>query len=259
MRVLLLVLTILVHSNSAISQEDTLSKYSYLIYGDISPTAVEKGTVSFVRYKGELYLLTAHHVLTGWNCNYHFQTKNYPKTMYVRVNSKTDNHYVFIPINIIPYTKKKYNFYYWEKPDICLLKINIPSTDTVNSIEKLMYKSNRAISDTVISYGYPIFNTKSKNEIITRKPEFGYGRIVTKTLAKVWTHQDSNVKDSINYILKLYNDSRLSAGYSGAPVFCKTNDGYSFCGIINGGTKEAAIIVKPQFIFDFIKNSKTLN
>ncbi|MDB5122931.1 MAG: hypothetical protein JWP94_1060 [Mucilaginibacter sp.] len=62
-------------------QPDSLYKYSYFIYGNASITSIEKGTCYFIKIKRKIYLVTALHVLTGWNCFKHYKAPVYPDTM----------------------------------------------------------------------------------------------------------------------------------------------------------------------------------
>jgi hypothetical protein len=231
--------------------EESLSKYSYLIYGSVNSKTLEKGTGFFIRNNGKLFLLTANHVLTGWDCNHYYHKSPFPDTMYVRVNRLNSADFDFIPINISKFKRIDFNYYYYQKPDICIYEMSLPKTDTVYSIEKLLMRGSvHAVDTNIVAYGFPIIPAKTKNDIILTHPTFAKATAISvSSNVKEWRHPESGIIDSINYQASIISEYQISGGFSGAPVFLKSQFGYFFAGVINGGTDKAIIIVRPRFIY----------
>lgn len=250
-------------------ERDSLYKYSYFIYGDNSSTSIEKGTGFFIKKNHKIYLVTANHVLTGWNVFKKYKEVPYPDTMYVRLYNKITLQPDFIPIPIVDFKARNYGFYLFEKPDICFYELKIPDYDIVYSVEKLVEKYQDKIEvDELIVYGFPIVDSRiTKFDLIRLAPEKGIGKIHTDKNDSGMFKWDNTYLDTINYIGTASLNQRIGPGDSGAPVFLQSKNSKHkeiiFGGLVSGGgsvgDSVAMYIVKPLLIKKMLNKILPLN
>ncbi len=231
----ILIIFILISSfNMAFGQEsidslkkygyDSLRKYSYLISGITKDKSANIGTGFFIKQDTNVYLISAAHVLTGWNAIKKEWNKDYPDTFFIKLTDRITGDDVLCLINVIAYKKKLVPFSIWDKPDIFIYKIKNPSLYVINSIENF-------IVDTIANY---------INEI---NKVFGYGFasythftdfrsllnltptvIDASTVMKYTVIPDireNNLPDSMHFIIEPIFPwkNNFGKGASGAPIF----------------------------------------
>jgi hypothetical protein len=84
-------LLISIHSVSQ-GNQDSLSKYSYQVFGFTPPKYSFFGTGFFIKNKNSLYFITAKHVLTG--CTHGNQFGHFPNKMNVMIDSGRHSFYI---------------------------------------------------------------------------------------------------------------------------------------------------------------------
>src|SRR4030095_10843094 len=117
---------------------DSLRKYNYLKSGIINHKSAIIGTGFFIKRDTNVYLISAAHVLTGWNAIKKEWNKEYPDTFYVKLTDRRTGDDILCSINVKAYKRKLVPFYIWDKPDIFLYKIKNPSSYVIHSIENLI-------------------------------------------------------------------------------------------------------------------------
>lgn len=72
----------------------------------------------------------------------------------------------FLPIVINEFKNRNYNFYLFERPDICFYEIKIPKEDQIFSMEKyiLNYDEKYEAKEIVI-WGFPLVHLPFQNLI----------------------------------------------------------------------------------------------
>jgi hypothetical protein len=230
---------------------DSLRKYSYLIFGIINDHSANIGTGFFIKSDTNLYLISAGHVLTGWDAMREEWDKNYPDRFYIKLTDRTTGDDILCSINVKAYKKKLVPFSVWSKPDIFIYKVRNPSSYVINSIENL-------IVDTVASY---------LNEI---NRVFGYGFAsyshfsdfrsllhLTPTLIDASTMmsygempniRENNLPDSMHFTIApvFPCKNNFGKGASGTPVFIYSE---KLCRFIFGGV---VIAVNNKAMFDIV-------
>ena len=213
---------------------DSLSKYSYPIYGltyvDSNDIHAFCGTGFFYKSSHNTYLITAKHVLTG--CKPDGSKKLLPDTMKVVL----ENSFLNINIKMIKDTSVCKSIY--DVSEVIAVPVAISKKESMNFISE---EFNSKLSDVtaVKIYGYP------KSMIFTdnfwqRKPanlSFDSGDcFITPTRDSA-----TNKVNKLNYHIYLKNGIKsVLEGYSGSPIFffnSKSNL-WSIAGILISGGRD---------------------
>ncbi len=244
---------------------DSLRKYSYLIFGIINDHSANIGTGFFIKSDTNVYLISAGHVLTGWNAMNEEWDKNYPDRFFIKLTDKTTGDDILCSINVKAYKKKLVPFSIWTKPDIFIYKVKNPSLYIINSIENLMV-------DTVANY---------LNEI---NRVFGYGFAsythfsdfrsllhLTPTLIDASTMmrygempniRENNLPDSMHFTIApvFPGKNNFGKGASGTPVFIysKKLGRFIFGGVVIAVNNKAMfdIVVRFEKFLEFFNANK---
>jgi hypothetical protein len=254
-------------SNSQTITTDSLKKFSYFIFGITSQNSIAQGTASFIKYNDEIYLLTAAHVLDGWDYASNTSKGNYPDTFYVRVFTKNNMKPEFIPILTKDIKEKSEKKYFFEKADLLILKIQIPDNCVVNTLEGFIDWANIPTDEPrdVLVFGYPVDNMDN---------DFGHymnninSQEATGTIKQKYSTPvrffENNAVDTINYVA-FYKSGKVDHGYSGSPTFFlyKSDKDNSIIKISFGGVlcirnemQRYMTIVRPEIIINkLLKNN----
>ncbi|MDP9047885.1 MAG: hypothetical protein M3N14_07095 [Bacteroidota bacterium] len=236
-------------------KRDSLVNYSYFIYGNTTVKSIEQGTGFLAKIKSKIYLVTAIHVLNGWEIFKNKYIQPYPDTLYIRVYKKSNNEPDFIPFNITQIKKLNISPNGYETPDIYFYPIDIPKKYKVYTLEKLIDKfSPPKLIDSIFIYGYPVNNEVNDPFEYLRLPvTLGIGLLKSDyKLPLTW--EINGKTDYINYQVAI--NSGIRPGSSGSPAYFIKNSGSSkndkiiFGGLVFSGDFEAgwAYIIRPEYI-----------
>lgn len=225
-----------------------LRNYSYLIYGKTRAGCTVQATGVLVISKGQLYLVTACHVINGWFYESYDKDDAYPDTLYLRIYKKKENSVDFIPLDI---TKLKHTKPAPDWPDIYFYPLNIPAIYRTNTLETLITKYKSAVRqpEEVLVYGYQLTIDSDNVNFATMN--------VSKVIAS-WTGQASYFSNLYTYSIG-YSDNALGPGDSGSPVYLIYREKaggtmIQFGGLIVGGVSSLhkATVLKPEIILNLL-------
>jgi len=254
-------------SNSQTITTDSLKKFSYFVFGTTSQNNIVQGTASFIKYNDEIYLLTAAHVLDGWDYASNSSKGNYPDTLYVRVFTKDSMKPEFIPISTKDIKEKNEKKFFFETADLLILKVQIPHNCVVNTLEEFIDWTNIPTDEPrdVLVFGYPVDSTDNDfgHYINNINSQEATGTIKQKYSSPV-RFFENNVVDTINYVA-FYQSGNVDHGYSGSPTFFlyKSDKDNSILKISFGGVlcirneiHRYMTIVRPEIIVSkLLKNN----
>ncbi|HMH32244.1 MAG TPA: hypothetical protein VK543_04395 [Puia sp.] len=237
---------------------DSLRKYCYYLVAPTYPGSktVEQGTGFFVRIKKKIFLVTACHVLIGWDPILYNQKISYPDTFYVKLYRDHDRYMDFKPLNVLPLKTHIIKFHCYDRGDLYFYEIKIESKYDLHSLEKMVLPNSPSIvPDEVIIYGYPSNDTTPDWEQYIRKPSVKssvtfFGDF-NNTIKWVNPGQDQTKHtDLINYTISYDNIGQFGKGYSGAPGFFRHGNKITFGGICFGGdtSNRWGYIIRPKYI-----------
>jgi hypothetical protein len=203
---------------------DSLRKYSYLISGIINDHSANIGTGFFIKTDTNVYLISAAHVLTGWNAVNEEWDKNYPDRFFIKLTDRTTGDDILCSINVKAYKKKMEPFSIWNRPDIFIYRVKNPSLYIINSIENLIVDTVTCFlneMNRVFGYGFASYAHFS---------DFRSLLDLTPTLIDAYTVmsyeampdiRENNMTDSMHFIIKpvFPGKNNFGKGASGAPVF----------------------------------------
>lgn len=224
---------------------DSLKKYSYLLSAYCGEYSA-RGTAFFIRSKGELFLLTSKHIVSG--CNF-------PDSLYIWLHNRTGDLYEK-PVDLRTFKEnlksvKQIN----NEPDIIAIPIHDTLFNCVYSVESFSVPRFKKPSSIEI-YGYPNSDKNDWSNVnFYATPSHLHVAEQNYTIA-IGVDSATNKKDKINYYIYTTNiplDNRLK-GYSGSPVFLKDDTKWCLLGCFVGHTitndlgKKSIKIVRPRYI-----------
>ena len=244
---------------------DSLKKYSYLISGIINDHSANIGTGFFIRSDTNLYLISAGHVLTGWNAIKGEWDKNYPDSFFIKLKDRTTGDDILCAINVKAYKKKLVPFSVWSKPDIFIYKVKNPSSYIINSIENLIVDTVSSYLkeiNRVFGYGFASYTHFSDfDSLLHLTPTLIDASTVMK-YGEMQNIRENNLPDSMHFIIApvLPWKNNFGRGASGAPVFIYSEKlgRFIFGGVIiaanNKGTFD--IVIRFEKFWDFFNATK---
>jgi hypothetical protein len=230
---------------------DSLKKYSYLISGISNNNSATIGTGFFIKRDTNVYLISAGHVLTGWNAIKKKWNKDYPDTFYIKLTDRVTGDDVRCLINVTAYKKKLVPFSIWDKPDIFIYKIKNPSSYVINSIENLIVDTiANYINEInkVFSYGFASYSHFTDfHSLLNLTPTVIDAATVMKygTIPNI---RKNNLPDSMHFIIAPIFPwkNNFGNGASGAPIFIYSE---KFKRFIFGGV---VIAINNKGMFDIV-------
>ncbi|MFT3934433.1 MAG: trypsin-like peptidase domain-containing protein [Chitinophagaceae bacterium] len=242
--------------------ETSPGKYVYQLAGVVNNYAkkqkfAEGGTCFFIKKDGDLFMVTAKHVLTG--CEDASRKKQYyPNKLFLLLKDNDDASTIRVKIDIAAIRDSAQCRSYTDDPDVMVLKMPASLNDKVNTVEDLL-NDEPDTNDAAVLVGY--------NHIAVDKKSIYYSDPVDIVLApNSYTINEpvykNGKKDRINYLI-LTNEAIVTntpQGMSGAPVFF-SNPATGRLGILgvfirNGTYTEGS---NRQNSFTLVKNRFYLN
>jgi len=255
------------NSETIINNVDSLAKYSYLIFGyNVLKHTSEGdsinfiiGTCFFVQDNDITFLVSAKHVLTGWNTDSSKKTIPYPDTLCIRLYDSQGN-IIFVPIRIKRIKDTIKGGYGYSDPDVFVYKCEEVKNYKINSIKAFYNQNKDKYLRSISVYGYPFhesINHQNIEKFSNQKPILTEGIMISALSDKVLINRlNKTFLDTLNYHIKT-NVSVSRQGYSGSPVFTKNkqNNQWLFYGIFSMEDKDylGASIVKPNIVIQKIK------
>jgi hypothetical protein len=220
-------ITLVAFAQKHFNNEDSLYKYSYLIYGYVPKTTgfqytkeYHNGTGFFIKNQKKTYLVTNFHVLAGWNTILNLEEKSYPEVMSVRVDRKDTAAFDLIPIKRLSFTNKDLLQGVSSVPDIYFYEIKIPKYDTVYTLEKLIEQRDTVSNypDSVVVFGYPT-SAHNKSETYLMNSGVSKAKLTFNSTLEGKSLWEGSEKDTINYALDYNQLDLIGSGSSGSPVY----------------------------------------
>ena len=237
---------------------DSLSRYSYFIYGDKNGNTIEQGTGFFLRASNDkLFFVTTAHLITSWNYRKNKRSYSPIKTFYVRLFNKTDTSIYFFPINAYECTKTLNRGYAFQYPDLCFIETgNLADKYFINEIR--INEKNYPIKDEIediIIFGYPVNKSlKDRNKYMELPPSKSAGELGYDYSKKLyWLKQKKY--DSLNYQISIAT-GECKGGMSGSPVFYEVNGKVLFGGmcILGDEVNRYLYALRPEYIINELEN-----
>jgi hypothetical protein len=226
--------------------EDSLKKYTYLIYCKDKNERITFGAGFFIRWNRKLFFVTANHLAAITACDTLDIVAGINKT------------YKLNAANVV---KQELKTNFGEK-DLLISLIDEKKIVKVNSLEMLVPNYQRfdfSRIKEIVYFGFPEvenekqFDFKKTFPVLVRSNDtiigsYNYFRF-SKTLNKT---------DSINYLTKSTSESYSGEGDSGSPAFFKINGHFFFGGMCTSGVAplKIAYIVRPEIIIKEISRYK---
>ena len=244
---------------------DSLKKYSYLISGITKDNSGNIGTGFFIRSDTDVYLISASHVLTGWNAIKKEWNKNYPDTFFIKLKDKATGDDILCLINVAAYKKNLVPFSIWDKPDIFIYKIKNPSLYVINSIEDLIVDTianNINEINKVFGYGFASYSHFSDfHSLLNLTPTVIDASTVMKYGA-IPNIRENSLPDSMHFIISPVFPwkNNFGNGASGAPIFIYSEKlkRFIFGGVVIAINKKGMfdIVVRFEKFWDFFNANK---
>jgi hypothetical protein len=217
------------HNSLEFKYDESLSKYSYLIFGtkireELNRFYTFQGTCFFIRWEKQLYLITAKHVLSGNNTGDQ-KENNHPAIMEVCVKDSAS--LTKIPINTNAINDTLCCGLYKDYSDFCVIKVDPSTFSKVNSVENFIYAPFKKI-DGIQFAGFTKINMeRSEDAPITRFSVTSKGLKFFYKSFSFKSNSDSTYRtDTTNCYIsspKIPMDGTLQ-GTSGAPIFVKDHN-----------------------------------
>lgn len=244
----------------SVKSQDSLKKYSYLIYQIGKDSTIHTGTGAFVKVGHKVYFLSSKHVFGGFDSDAK-KKLNYPDTLYILLKDKKTGTRTKYLVDIKKYKRLTIPTYNFESPDYVSFLIKNPEHYEINSIEKFI--SNEVVVDSAISYivgfGYLQKKVNKPEDIFQFEPLQFSGTTNGEYSFKMY-HKKYDKVDSINYYAYPTNYLDLR-GASGSSIFQVLKSGkILFGGIYTASNPEEKIylFVRPNFILNSIKRKSML-
>ncbi|MBN8720074.1 MAG: hypothetical protein J0H85_11555 [Sediminibacterium magnilacihabitans] len=223
MKTIVIFLFALFAISAALSQNDSLKKFSYPLLGfstDSSKFSPAGGTCFFIRNNGKIYLITARHVITG--CGIATNRNEYPEQFTVINNINGVPSFISVNVkgakDLFPCPDTLLN-----DPDIFAMEVIGETTSRLNSVEQFIKPPFRQ-TDCIDMYGFPGVDYFKYPEAFV-VPEVAHQHIERENTIIYDRNADSTQQtvDSSNYIVvnKNLNIATTLKGFSGSPVFLK--------------------------------------
>lgn len=258
----LLLIQIMGHSYylQAQIENEELKKYSYPIYGFKGMTPMT-GTGFFIKRKGNLYLITAKHVLSSCREN-GIKVKHYPDTMNVYVKF-SDTTYGLIEMDIREIRDTTKCLSEIIELDAGIIKLDTAWNNYVNSVERFIAEPYPEY-DKCFIWGYPfhkyVVNDSFDINVGASLINFIYPNF---RMTRQFIDSSSLVEDSLNYIISSngfeWNKIGPLEGFSGSPVFLRNihTNNWQLVGILIKGEsvpnkKRILIIARIEMVLKMI-------
>jgi hypothetical protein len=244
---------------------DSLRKYSYLISGIINDHAANIGTGFFIKSDKNVYLISAAHVLTGWNALKEKWDKNYPDRLLVKLTDRTTGDDILCSINVKTYKKKLEPFSIWSKPDIFIYKVKDPSSYIINSIENLLVDTIATYLNEinrVFGYGFASYSHFSDLHSLLHLTPTLIDASTVMRYDKTPNIREDNLPDSMHFMIAptFPSKNNFGRGASGAPIFIYSEklDRFIFGGVVVAANNKGMfdIVVRFERFWDFFKANK---
>jgi hypothetical protein len=244
---------------------DSLKKYSYLISGIVNDHSAIIGTGFFIKKRKSVYLVSAAHVLTGWNALERKWNKDYPDTFFVKLIDKKTGDDILCSIDVSAYKKKLKPFSIWDKPDIFIYKIKKPSSYIINSIENLIVDTiANYINEVnkVFGYGFASYTRFTDfHSLLNLTPTVIDASTVMK-YDSIPKSRKNNLPDSMHFIIAptFPWKNNFGNGASGAPIFIYSEklERFIFGGVVIAINKKGMfdLVVRFERFWDFFNANK---
>lgn len=226
MKLVILLLLPLYCAGQVVTDTSDFKKYSYRIFG-VLPISTEDtllrfntGTGFFFRKKGQLFLISAKHVITGCNTAVFpaNMEKIFPNTMFVQLSDKPSD---LLPINVKSIRDTASCQIYVEEPDIIVIAINDTIARKVQSIEN-MYLPSLTKPCNILMSGFPASAVIENGYIKTVLPTTLYWQSDKYNFKQVYVVHKS-ADDQINLRIKQnqYPAGNPLRGFSGSPLYAQ--------------------------------------
>jgi len=244
---------------------DSLRKYSYLISGIINDHSANIGTGFFIKSDTNVYLISAAHVLTGWNAFKEEWDKNYPDSFFIKLTDRSTGDDILCSIKVKTYKKKLAPFSIWSKPDIFIYKVKNPSSYIINSIENLVVDTVAKYLNEinrVFGYGFASYSHFSDfRSLLHLTPTLIDASTVMRYEA-IPNIREDDLPDSMHFIIAPIFPSKnnFGRGASGAPVFIYSEKlgRFIFGGVVIAVNNKGMfdIVVRFERFWDFFNANK---
>lgn len=247
---LLILLILFLSNNPGYSQLDSLAKFSYLIYDRFNSFKIYRGTCFFIKVNEKTFLITAAHVISGWDCvKYKYDddsTDNYAVVLHSKVTGESS----IFGIDLTQFKKRCQGWPFFLCADVCAIPVNIPAGYDVNAIP---LDQMRGKPDTTIIWGYPRTNPRvhTAADMIQTPPSV----IGAKFNCYISRMDTLGIKvDTINYYSTIKYDKERG-GFSGSPVFFCNGNSALFGGIYFADNADTFYFVRPDQVMYAIQSS----
>jgi len=244
-------LTLVGQSQSTSISSDSISKYSYTIFGQIGKTPqLDMGTCSFFEKNGDLFLITAKHVL--FSCD-SLTNKQVPKFEIVTIFLPADFQFLQFRIPIL----NDSCIIDYKDPDLFVHEVDNSWIGKVNTI-------GRFVKPPIQNFGkLEIFGQGMKGDSSYLGFDKQHNIELKQNLFKFYSSPpvpDSNFVDTVHHFVETKEIlvGSWMKGFSGSPVFLQDIESHSwrFCGVFVQGLYRISdefpgglILVSPNFVF----------
>ena len=170
-------------SINGISQkiDSSFKDYTYLFVSEKIGSEYIKGSCFFIKFKRDLFLITAAHVNKPWNPLLRRMYYDIPDTFYIRAFNKRLNkmQWLFFDNRAAKKDTSKYSIY--ENPDLFISKIKISKDFEIQTINKWFdYKHSLLLSEITcgFNFGYSTSQPLTYEEMLFDKPNLLTGKIL---------------------------------------------------------------------------------
>jgi hypothetical protein len=229
------------NSPSLLSSIDSLKKYSCYISGYNGESLI-KGTGFFVRTNDKNFFITSKHLISPYDtsCN-QLQSPNY-WTIFMP-DTAGNGKFTSLKIDL----KKTQNAITCPfTPDIVSIKMNDSIGDRINYIDsRIIPLPISQTEDSVAVYGYPYFYKGNTRTYLLKPTAYIVG------VCQITTDVSNNV--NCRFISEKIDMNDSLKGYSGAPVFGKSNETGKWqfigCWLSASRHNRSMTLIKPATIF----------
>ena len=237
-------------------KEDSLSNYSYFVYGLINKRAIKQGTAFLVRKNNKVYIGTALHVLSGleFDNDSLISDNLFPDSVFLRLYRKDNNKAYFFEFDIKAAKILAKHLNILDHPDFLFLEIKVPSFCKIYSIETPIknYKAPKKFPLNILIYGYPVNDFETNSSIYVRLPAERTDLVCSVddyNKPFFWSHTEKFDKNILTFP---NNEDKIRRGYSGSPVFFIDKKDVKFTGMLIMDTthenNKTVDLVKPEYI-----------
>ena len=260
MRSATLLLLMSFYLNAFTQNQDSLIKYSHLVYGDTlidgKNLGQAQGTGFFVHWNDSTYLVTSKHTLSGCGDG-NVKENIYPSTM--RVWAISQSNVLGLPINnaIIKDTATCEHFVLDADVITYPISKNYLIDNPLSYIDQYIGRiPGRATQ--LIFFGFPRSKRNERFAPAQVASRFQSTNFILDSFMITRINQNIHV-DKFNYYIKILDTvlNEETIGFSGSPVFLKDaiNGNMVFCGVLCAinSRENSLYVVKPEYLFGDIK------